>query len=109
MLNNTSVANEYLKKNQLHNTEFGILILSVLIMQDVSFSPILSSLRFLDKPSVDFWQDVVISISTPIGYMADFQSDKIQELKIPFEKSIKNDHDLQLFIGLSICFILAIH
>jgi CPA2 family monovalent cation:H+ antiporter-2 len=33
---------------------------------------------------------------------------KIQELKIPFENFIRNDHDLQLFIGLTICFAFSI-
>ncbi|HLL43141.1 MAG TPA: cation:proton antiporter [Segetibacter sp.] len=107
MLNNTSVATEYLKSNHAHKTEFGVLILSVLIIQDIAFTPLLSLLRFLHKP-VGMWQVLAISVLTVFVTWLILRVNKIQELKIPFESFIKNDHDLQLFIGLTICFAFSI-
>jgi CPA2 family monovalent cation:H+ antiporter-2 len=108
MLNNTSVATEYLKSNHAHKTDFGILILSVLIIQDIAFAPLLSLLRFLDKPFVNFGQLLVLCILTVFITWLILRVNKFQELKIPFENFIKNDHDLQLFVGLSICFALSL-
>jgi CPA2 family monovalent cation:H+ antiporter-2 len=108
MLNNTSVATEYLKTNHALKTDFGILILSVLIIQDIAFTPLLSLLRFLNRPSVGFEHVLVLCASTVFVTWLILRVNKIQELKIPFESFIKNDHDLQLFVGLSICFAFSI-
>lgn len=108
MLNNTSVATEYLKTNRALKTELGILILSVLIIQDIAFTPLLSLLRFLNKPSVAFEQVMVLGALTVFVTWLIFKVNEIKELKIPYESFIKNDHDLQLFVGLSICFAFSI-
>lgn len=108
MLNNTSVASEYLKKNEAHKTDLGVLILSVLIIQDIAFAPLLSTLRFLNDPSAGLWQMIAVLIATVFTTWLILRVNNMQELKIPSEQLIKNDHDLQLFIGLTVCFGLAI-
>jgi monovalent cation:H+ antiporter-2, CPA2 family len=107
MLNNTSVLMEYLKNNNAHNSQFGVLILSVLVIQDISFAPILSVIQFLDAPAVSVERTVAISISTVLVTILIFRVNKLEQIKIPLGNYLKNDHDAQLFIGLTVCFSLA--
>jgi CPA2 family monovalent cation:H+ antiporter-2 len=108
MLNNTSVASEYLKKNQASNATFGVLILSVLIIQDITFAFLLSSLSFLGGQSVSLWKVVrtILAIIIVTGLI--IRVNKVEQITLPWEKVIKNDHDLQLFLGLMLCFGLAL-
>lgn len=108
MLNNTSVASEYLKKNNSDKTALGILVLSVLILQDIAFAPLLSTLRFLANPAGGIAQIMAVLSATVFITWLIIRVNNLQELKIPLERFVKNDHDLQLFVGLSICFGLAI-
>jgi CPA2 family monovalent cation:H+ antiporter-2 len=108
MLNSTSVVSEYLRKNEADKTALGILVLSVLIIQDVAFAPMLSSLRFLSGQSTSIWKLIQLLGVTILIIWLILRVNKLQEIKIPMESIIKNDHDLQLFLGLTICFGLSI-
>lgn len=108
MLNNTSVASEYLKKNHVQHSSLGILILSVLIIQDIAFAPLLSSLSFVGGQSVSYWKIIRTVVVTVLVTWLILRVNRLEQITIPLEKAIKNDHDLQLFLGLVLCFSLAL-
>ena len=108
MLNNTSVASEYLKRNQEHSTSLGVLVLSVLVIQDIAFAPLLSSLGFLGSQSVSIWKLARTVIATVLVTLLILRVNKVEQITLPWEKTIRDDHDLQLFLGLMLCFGLAI-
>jgi monovalent cation:H+ antiporter-2, CPA2 family len=108
MLNNTSVASEYLKRNHENNTALGTVVLSVLIIQDISFAPLLSSLGFLGGQAISFWKVAPTLFATVLVTLLILRVNKVEQITLPLERLIRRDHDLQLFLGLMLCFGLAI-
>ncbi len=108
MLNSTSVASEYLLKNHAIKTNFGILILSVLVIQDIAFAPLLSSLQFIGGQGVSIWKIVKTLGATFFVIWLIIRVSKIEQITVPWENTIQQDHDLQLFLGLMMCFGLAV-
>lgn len=108
MLNNTSVASEYLKRNETKNSGLGVLVLSVLIVQDISFAPLLNSLGFLGGQPVSVFKVVRTLVVTILVTWLIIRVNKVEHITLPGEKTIKNDRDLQLFVGLMFCFGLSI-
>jgi CPA2 family monovalent cation:H+ antiporter-2 len=108
MLNNTSVASEYLKRNGEYNTALGILVLTVLVIQDIAFAPLLSALGFIGGQAVDTWKVIRTVVATILVTLLILRVNRVEQISLPFERLIRNDHDLQLFLGLMLCFSLAI-
>ena len=108
MLNSTAVVSEYLKKTGEVNMQLGKLTLSVLVLQDILFAPIITTLQFMGDQPVNYFK-LFLSVVVCILIFLLFKAIRNRELiRLPFTKGLESDHDLQIFIGLLISFGMAL-
>ncbi|WP_312288125.1 cation:proton antiporter [Chryseobacterium gleum] len=100
--NSTAVVVEFLKKHGTLHTDFGIVILNILLLQDLLLAPVLTLLKFWNGEKFNML-NFVIPLAICIGIFLIFR--KIRHLReIRFSSTfLENDHDLQVFSGLFIC------
>ncbi len=108
MLNSTAVVSEYLKKTGEVQMQLGKLTLSVLVLQDILFAPIITTLQFMGDQPVNYFK-LLLSVVVCILIYVLFKAIRNRALiRLPFTKGLESDHDLQIFIGLLISFGMAL-
>jgi CPA2 family monovalent cation:H+ antiporter-2 len=108
IFNSTAVVSEYLKKTGELNTSIGKTTLNILLLQDLLFAPVLTSFQFLQSSSINYFR-LISAIAACILVFFFFKGIRHKkEITIPFTKGLEEDHDLQLFVGLTICFGFAL-
>lgn len=103
-LSSTAVLVKILNDTGEIDQRVGQNVLGILLVQDVMIVPMLITLSYVSGIPVNSSEVVLqivggILISALIGYMV-----YKKELKLPFHKLIKNDHEVQLFLAFVICF-----
>lgn len=91
------------EKDELHS-KGGQYVLGILLAQDVLIVPMLILLGYLggDKPDkIELIKQIIGSIL--IG-LAVFYLFKKKEIRLPFRRIIRKDHEMQVFIAFSMCF-----
>ena len=89
MLNSTSIASEYLERNKTQSSALGILVLSVLIIQDIAFAPLLNVLSLLGEEPAGAFEIVRSLVVTILVTWLIIRVNKIEQITIPGEKTIK--------------------
>jgi len=107
-LSSTAVVIKLLQAWQELDTEVGQDVLGILLVQDLTIIPMLIIINFLggSKPSA---LDVTLQIFggvAIIGLLL-YLINK-HEIRIPFAKALKHDHETQIFTALLICFGFAL-
>lgn len=103
-LSSTAVLVKILNDTGEINQRVGQNVLGILLVQDIMIVPMLIALSYVSGKPVDSTAVLLqvvggILISAFVGYMI-----VKKEIKFPFHKLIKNDHEVQLFLAFVICF-----
>lgn len=103
-LSSTAVLVKILNDTGEINQRVGQNVLGILLVQDVMIVPMLIALSYVSGVPINSSAVILqivggILISALVGYMI-----IKKELKLPFHKVIKNDHEMQLFLAFVICF-----
>jgi CPA2 family monovalent cation:H+ antiporter-2 len=107
-LSSTAVVIKLLQERDETNTKVGQNVIGILLAQDVIIVPMMILLSYLsgDKPEFTEMLKQLIGAGFIIGVIVLVLKKK--EIKLPFEKHIKNDHEMQVFIAFAICFGFSI-
>lgn len=106
-LSSSAIILEYLEKNKELNMPLGILTSGILVLQDFLLVPMLLTINFLGAKKLSLY--TIISLITSLIVIS-FLLRKIflkSKIKFPFPDVLKSDHELQVFVGLLLCFGFA--
>ena len=107
-LSSSAVVIKLIEDNQLGKTRIGQNVISILLTQDILIVPMIIIMTFFSGEQVEISQIGLqfvggILIVTFLVFLL-----KKQTIDLPFSASLKNDHELQVFASLIICFGLAL-
>ncbi len=106
-LSSSAIIFQYLSRNGEINSPVGLITSGVLLIQDILIVPMMLTLNFLARGAVEPAELVKVTIGAVL-IVAFLRTAFMKKLfKIPFKKDLLDDHDLQLFIGFSLCFGMA--
>ncbi len=106
-LSSSAIIFQYLYVNKLINYPIGILTTGILLLQDVLVVPMLIVLNFLGKGQLNAVQLISICAGGILIILFLRAAMKKRLFQLPFYQKIHDDYDLQVFIGLSVCFGFA--
>lgn len=103
-LSSSAIILEYLQKNREINSRLGIITTGILIVQDFLIVPMIITLNFLghkesNMAELIFGVVVMILFVLFLGRIA-----LKKEVRLPVPEGLKYDHELQVFVGLLLCF-----
>ncbi|MFB6320695.1 cation:proton antiporter [Saccharicrinis sp. FJH54] len=107
-LSSTAVIIKVLESRKEIETKVGQQVIAILLAQDILIVPMMLSINYMggDKPEM---QEIILQAVGSvfiIGILAWIFYKK--HIKLPFEKLILRDHELQVFIAFFICFGFSI-
>lgn len=98
--NSTAIVGEYLTRNNELNTSFGSIILNMLLLQDLMVAPTTALFRFTGSPTVSI-SKLIIAILVSVAIIFLLRAVRHRAfLHSTILNGLKNDHDLQVFLGL---------
>ncbi|GAB5523672.1 MAG: cation:proton antiporter [Roseivirga sp.] len=106
-LSSTAVVLRILEERNEMETRVGQNALGILLVQDVLIVPMMIILGYMSGAEVHT-QDVIMQLVGAvliIGMVIWIY--KKQEIKLPFHKLLKNDHEIQVFFAFGLCFGFA--
>ena len=107
-LSSSAVIFRYLQDNREINTPLGYLVSAILLIQDIIIVPMLVILNFMGRGKLETYQLILASAGGAlILFLLRFMIKK-NNLRLPFLDFMQNDHELQVFSGLFICFGLSL-
>lgn len=106
-LSSSAIILEYLSKNKEMHTRLGSVTTGILIMQDFLLVPMIMVLNFLSKGESTPVQ-LVIGLIVMLSFTILLRKLVLRKhVHLPVVSSARPDHELQVFIGLSLCFGFA--
>lgn len=107
-LSSSAVVIKLIDDLQFHKTQIGNNVTSILLTQDVLIVPMIIIMTFLGGEKVETSHIVMqlIGGSLVVGFLIYLM--KKQVINLPFEKTLKKDHELQVFASLIVCFGFAL-
>lgn len=106
-LSSSAIILEYLHKNKEIHTRLGTITTGILILQDFLIVPMIMVLNFLGKGESDPSALIIGSIVTILFVLFLRNVVLKKSIRLPFAADFQPDHELQVFIGLSLCFGFA--
>ncbi|MEO9485280.1 MAG: cation:proton antiporter [Ekhidna sp.] len=107
-LSSSAVVIKLIEDNSIGKTRIGQNVISILLTQDILIVPMIIIMSFLTGGSVELSQ-VGLQLTGGVlivGFLIYLL--KKQTITLPFSKQLKNDHELQVFASLIVCFGLAL-
>jgi CPA2 family monovalent cation:H+ antiporter-2 len=106
-LSSSAIVFQYLAKTGEIKSRLGMITCGVLLMQDILVIPMMLTLNFVSGNTVSMLQLVKVCVGgiLMILFLRGAITKKL--FKIPMQKELTSDHELQIFIGFSICFTMA--
>jgi CPA2 family monovalent cation:H+ antiporter-2 len=98
--NSTAVVGEYLIRNKQLSSAFGTIILNMLLLQDLMVAPTTALFRFMGPGTISISKLIIafiVSVAIIILLRAVRHRSFLQAKALD---GLKNDHDLQVFLGL---------
>jgi CPA2 family monovalent cation:H+ antiporter-2 len=106
-ISSSAIVFQYLARTGEIKSQLGIITCGVLLMQDILVIPMMLTLNFMSGSNISSLQLIKVSAGC-IMMILFLKSVRNRNLfKIPMRKEIIADHELQVFIGFSICFGMA--
>jgi CPA2 family monovalent cation:H+ antiporter-2 len=106
-LSSSAIILEYLHKNKEINTRLGTITTGILIIQDFLIVPMIMVLNFLGKAESDP-AELVVGLIVMLLFIIFLREVVLRKrVRLPFLDTLHGDHELQVFIGLSLCFGFA--
>lgn len=106
-LSSSAIILEYLHKNNQINSRLGIITTGILIVQDFLIVPMIMVLNFLGKGESDPGKLIIGLIVMVLCILFLRKVALRKKIQLPFVRSLKTDHELQVFVGLFLCFGFA--
>lgn len=106
-LSSSAIIFQYLYINKKINSNIGLLTTGVLLLQDILVVPMLITINFMGQGELNLVQLIGTSVGGILIIIFLRAAMKHRLLKLPLNKDVQEDQDLQIFIGLFICFGLA--
>jgi len=106
-LSSSAIILAYLEKNKELNNSLGILTSGILVLQDFLLVPMLLTINFLGEKKLSLY--TIVSLIGSLVFIT-FLLRQIflkNKIKFPFPTILQNDHELQVFVGLLVCFGFA--
>jgi len=107
-ISSSAVVIKLVDENRLNNSFIGQNVISILITQDVLIVPMIIVISLMGSSGVSATQVTtqVVGGIMLILFLVVLLRKKV--IKLPFEKHLRSDHELQIFWGLIVCFGLAL-
>lgn len=103
IFNSTAVVSEYLRRNNELHTEFGIMILNILLLQDLMLAPVLTAFQFLTESSLSRPR-VAVSLAASVLIFFLLRSIRNRDLiQLHLKRLTDGDHELQVFACCLLC------
>ena len=106
-LSSSAIILDYLEKNNEVSKPLGLLTSGILILQDFLLVPMLITINFLGSKKLNPY--TILSLIASL-ILITFLLTKIimkRRISLPFPATLKNDHELQVFVALLFCFGFA--
>jgi monovalent cation:H+ antiporter-2, CPA2 family len=103
-LSSSSIILEYLHKNKELHSRLGILTTGILILQDFLIIPMIMILNFIGKEKVDPLQLALSGVVISAFVMFLRKAMLRKKFSLNFLGKLQDDHELQIFVGLVLCF-----
>ncbi|HXH19744.1 MAG TPA: cation:proton antiporter [Chitinophagales bacterium] len=103
-LSSSAVIFRYLRENNELNTDLGQLVSAILLIQDIIIVPMLVFLNFMGSRELKTYELAITSAGGILILLFLRLVVKKSELKLPFPKELQQEHELQVFAGLFLCF-----
>jgi len=108
LFNSTAVVSEYLTKNRELQTDLGRFILNILLLQDLTIAPILTMFQFIGHEKISVIK-LIAAFTGCIIIGLLLRAARHRDLIRPaFLRSLKGDHELQVFLGGLLCLGFAV-
>lgn len=106
-LSSSAIILDYLHKNREIHSRLGSITTGILIMQDFLIVPMIMVLNFLGNHDADP-EELLIGSLVMVAFILFLRKLVLgKEIRLPVIATAKPDHELQVFIGLSLCFGFA--
>lgn len=107
-LSSSAVVIKLIDDHKLSTTRIGQNVISILLTQDILIVPMIIVISLLGGGPLDKGQLVLqlVGGSLTVGFLLYLFRKKT--IKLPFARQLENDHELQVFASLIICFGLAL-
>lgn len=106
-LSSSAIILDYLHKNREIHSRLGSITTGILIMQDFLIVPMIMVLNFLGNRDADP-EELLIGSLVMVAFILFLRKLVLgKEIRLPVIATAKPDHELQVFIGLSLCFGFA--
>jgi CPA2 family monovalent cation:H+ antiporter-2 len=106
-LSSTAVVIKILEDWKQINTPMGQKILGILLLQDIALIPMILILNFFDSMSFDFSKMLLQTAGSLIIVGILMWVIIRGKFNLPYAEKIRQDHELQIFVALVLCFGLA--
>ena len=106
-ISSSAIVFQYLARTGQIKSQLGMITCGVLLMQDILVIPMMLALNFMSSTAVSAVQLIKVCAGgvLMILFLKGALTRKL--FKIPMQKEITADHELQVFIGFGICFTMA--
>jgi len=106
-ISSSAIVFQYLARTGEIKSRLGMITCGVLLMQDILVIPMMLALNFMSGAAVSAVELIKVCAGgvLMILFLKGALTKKL--FKIPMQKEITADHELQVFIGFSICFTMA--
>jgi CPA2 family monovalent cation:H+ antiporter-2 len=106
-LSSSAIIHEYLFKNNELHSPLGVLTTGILILQDFLVVVMLLVVNFLGKGGLSMYELLPQLGGTLLIFYFLRRIVIKRKINLPFPNQIQKDHELQVFVGLLICFGFA--
>ncbi|WP_029273575.1 cation:proton antiporter [Flavobacterium sp. KJJ] len=106
-ISSSAIVFQYLDRTGEIKSRLGMITCGVLLIQDILVIPMMLALNFMSGAAVSAIQLIKVCAGgvLMILFLKGALTKKL--FKIPMQKEITADHELQVFIGFSVCFTMA--
>lgn len=103
-ISSTAIIQEYLRKTNENNTKLGLLVKGILIMQDFIIIPVLMIINLTGRNKLENYHLILGFVGMLLFIMLLIKLLNKKQINIPLMSYVSNDHTIQIFAGLLICF-----
>lgn len=106
-LSSSAIIFDYLHKNKEIHTRLGAITTGILIVQDFLIVPMIMVLNFLGNQHLDL-KELIVGVIVMVLFIIFLRKLVLKKkVRFPWVEDAQPDHELQVFIGLSLCFGFA--
>lgn len=106
-LSSSAIVFQYLSRTGEIKSQLGLITCGVLLMQDILVIPMILALNFMSGNNISASELIKVCIGGLLIILFIKGAAGKKKFQLPMRREIVADHELQVFIGFSICFGMA--